>query len=507
MNITSAGFLFFITVAVGVYYCIPLRFRWIGLLLSSLVFIQKSNGLLMIAVMIVMITVTWLAGLVLEKKKSKGVLWTAMLVNAGFLIGLKEINFFLGTARILGNLFHHPLSIENLSLLAPLGISYYALTMISYLLDVYWGVGSVQKNLAKFALFAGYFPALTSGPILRYRETEETLYLGHRFHYQTFCFGIQRILWGFFKKLVLSERLAVIVNTVYGDPFAYPGFYVWIAILCFVFQLYTDFSGCIDIILGVSELFGVTLPENFDAPFVSKNLSEFWRRWHITLGAWLRDYILYPILKTSVWQKIGKKTKKYFGKKLGKKFPVWMAMFLSWFLIGFWHGGAWNYIIGVGLYFWALIVLGELCEPVFQWLIQFFHIQTKCFSFQLFQSLRTFGLFAVGLSFFRSYGGFMEGIQLYKAAFSAFNPWIFFDGSLSMLGLDIKDFVVLLAGLGILCCSGILKGVLKRPLRHWLSEQNLGFRWLIYYALIFSVLIFGCYGIGYDAQAFIYMGF
>ena len=452
-------------------------------------------------------TITYLSAIYLEKNKNKTVLILAVLINIGALILYKEINFFIGTSRAAANIFGVTLSLSNIKWIAPLGISYYTLNMLSYILDCYWGTGNVQKNYLRFALFAGYFPVLTSGPILRYREMEDSLFEGHSFNYRAVCFGMQRILWGFFKKLVIADRVAIFVNTVYGDYHTYTGSYIFLAVILFVLQIYTDFSGCIDIVLGVSELFGIRLPENFDLPFTSKSVSEFWRRWHITLGAWLKDYVLYPILKSSPWQKLGAKMKKRFGKKYGKKIPVWLGLFLSWFLIGMWHGGAWNYIVGVGLLMWLFIVLGELCEPLFGWLIRKLQINTECFSWRLFQSVRTFCCFAIGLSLFRSYGGLMEGMKIWKSALSTFNPQILLDGSLLKLGLDAKEMGVLVAALCVLAISGILRIYLKRPLRDWLAEQNTAFRWIVLYILAFAVIIFGCYGIGYDSSAFIYEAF
>ncbi len=507
MSITSMEFLGFILLAAVLYYIIPLRFRWVSLLVCSAVYLYTANDIRLLLVMFIAIVVAYLAGIFLEKKKSKFVLGVSLLFIAGILLYLKEINFFLGIVRMTGVMFGQTWTIPNLQLIAPLGISYYTLNLVSYVLDVYWGVAAAQKNFFKFVLFAGYFPAMVSGPIIRYREIEEQLYAGHKITYQNISFGIQRILWGVFKKLVISERLAIIVNTVYGDYNTYTGLYIFVAIVCFVFQLYTDFSGCIDIVLGVSELFGIILPENFQTPFFSRSASEFWRRWHITLGAWLKDYILYPILKTTLWQKIGQKLKARFGKKAAKKIPVWLGLFCSWFLIGMWHGGSWNYIFGSGLLWWMLIVLGEACEPIFRWSINKLKINTECFSWRLFQSMRTFGCFAFGLSFFRSYGGLMEGVKLWKSALSTFNPWILFDGSLYNLGLDEKNFRVMLIALVVLGISGIMREQIKRPIREWLAEQNIVFRWGMLLLLVFSIAVFGMYGPGYNAQAFIYEQF
>jgi len=506
MNLTSVGFLAFVGVAVVLYYIIPLRFRWLALLGASICFIVSENGIKLSLVMGLTVLATYGAGLILERKKSKEVLISIIALNAGVLIYLKDMNFFIETVCTLGEAVGYTVEISSWDLLAPIGISYYTLNMISYILDLYWGTGRVQKNVFKFILFAGYFPVMASGPIIRYREIEETLYSGHKINYKNMCFGAQRILWGLFKKLVISDRLAVIVNAVYGDYHTYAGCYVIVAVIFFVFQLYTDFSACIDIVMGVSEIFGIVLPENFQMPFLSRNISEFWRRWHITLGAWLKDYVLWPILKTTLWQNMGEAIKKRFGKKVSKKIPVWLGLFFSWFIIGFWHGGSWNYIVGSGLFMWLMIVLGEACEPIFKWLILKLEINTDCFSWKLFQSVRTFVIFSIGMSFFRA-RSVNEGIMLWQAAFSTYNPHILFDGSLLNLGLDKMDWWILCFSMVALGISGIISAVTKRPTREWLAEQNLVFRWLILYILIFFVVIFGCYGQGYDAQAFIYQGF
>lgn len=201
---------------------------------------------------------------------------------------------------------------------APLGISFYTLSLLGYLFDVYYEIGKPQKNFLKFALFGFYFPVIISGPILRYRDVEQELYAPHKFDYHKFTYGLQRMLWGFFKKLVIAERLAVVVNTIYGDTDTYRGFYIAIAAIGFAFQLYADFSGGMDIVIGLSEALGIPLAENFDRPFFSKSIQEFWRRWHITLGAWLKDYLFYPLLRSKAFTKLQTDCKRSSGK-MGKE--------------------------------------------------------------------------------------------------------------------------------------------------------------------------------------------
>lgn len=507
MSIISFEFYTLIAFTLLVYWVCPQKVRYVILLLTSCIFVWNANDKNYIPcfLMAVMIGIAYGAGVTMEKCNEKEsmrrvIVTVAVILEAGMLVWLKDIVFFnLMILRFGGNF-------QIKTLLAPLGISYFALSLIGYILDVYWKTQTVEKNVLKLALFGSYFPMLTSGPIVRYRETGEELFKARKWSYQNFCFGIQRILWGFLKKIVIAERLGTIVNTIYGDTVTYAGLYIWVAMVVFALQLYMDFSGSMDIILGVSELFGIVLPENFELPFAARNLSEFWRKWHITLGAWLKDYILYPILKSRPWQALGKKTKKLFGKKTGKKIPVWCGLFFSWFLIGFWHGGGWNYILGVGLWFWFLIVLGEMLAPVSKKALSLLGVKTDCLSWHIFQSLRTFVLFMMGLSWFRA-GSVTKGIEIYKSAVEVINPWIFFDESFLNMGLTKIDFGVLRLALLLVAVAGIIRLVTKKKVREWIAEQNTLFRWFVWLFLTAFIVIYGKYGPGYDAAEFIYRGF
>lgn len=232
-----------------------------------------------------------------------------------FLITFKYINFVINTINGIGNFWgRNTVLFPVVNWLVPLGISYYSLSLIGYVADVYFGIAKPENNFGKLAVYGMYFPVMISGPILKYREDGEQFFQPHFFDYTHVTRGMQRMLWGYFKKLIISERMAIIVNTVYGNYADYPGGYIWIGTICFAFQLYTDFSGCMDIVLGMSETFGIRLPENFERPFFSKNISEYWRRWHITLGIWMKEYVFYPLLRTSFFIKFGKKLRKCFGK-------------------------------------------------------------------------------------------------------------------------------------------------------------------------------------------------
>ena len=515
MSLTSFSFFIMIGCTVCLYYLFPLKYRYLVLLFSNLFFIVQSDNLICMICMLIPILITYMAARYIScnrertGKHTKAVLTTSIVIISAFLIILKDSNFFINTYNLIAGFLHVGPGFSQVHLSAPIGISYYSLSLIGYLLDVYWNITDAETNILKFGALSAYFPLLTSGPIVRYKDYASGILSGHRFDYQRFCFGLQRILWGLLKKLVISARIAVYVDAIYDnhgyDQFV--GTYVMLAMVLFVLQLYTDFSGCIDIIMGISDLLGIDLPENFDLPFISRNLSEFWRRWHISIGAFLRDYILYSILKSAPFQKLGKICKKKCWKKTGKKIPVWCGMLISWFLIGFWHGGYWNYIIGVGLFFGCSIILGEVVKPLTDRLAAILKVDTDSFGFHLFQCVRTFLLFTFGLSFFRSYGGFLSGLRIWRSAVFEFSPWIFFDGSLLNFGLDAKDWQLIVFYTMVLAIAGIVRYIKKEPIRMLVAGQPLVFRWILYLALFASVLVFGCYGPGYDAQSFIYQQF
>lgn len=369
MSIVSMAFLIFIAISLCIYYITPRTLQWIVLLIFSVVFFVLSSSVKMLIILSVIILINWISALIIEKNNSKRRLIYVLTItlNLALLVFFKDINFFPDTLNAIAEFLGYPAQLPRISILAPIGISYFMLNLIGYITEVYWGKFPAQKNIGKIFLFTSYFPLMTSGPFIKYDQTGKNLIEKHEFNYDRIVSGAERILWGFFKKLVIAERLNIIVNTVYSDFITFGGSYILIAAVCFVMQLYTDFSGAIDIALGVSECFGIVLPENFDIPFWSTNISEFWRRWHITLGNWLREYVFYPLLRSNAFRRLKKWCTKKIGKSYEKKFnlPVYMAMFITWFLIGFWHGGKWNYIFGSGLYYWFVITVSEICSPLF----------------------------------------------------------------------------------------------------------------------------------------------
>ena len=526
MSLISVDFFIFFLIVLIIYYILPGRLQWMWLLLAGMFFYYKNATPLQCVIFVIFLIINYLASINVTESKPhpKAVFRTVIILDAAMLMSLKYTEFFCDIYRWLTGLFGH---LPNADLtnrmilmaeeLCPPRISYFSLIVMGYLTDVYWGKSDVQRNPGKFTLFASYFPQMTSGPIVQYEQMAGKLW-GEKHHlsYTRLISGLERIIWGIFKKLVVSERLAVMVNEIYDYYEIYPGFYIPFAAACFAFQLYADFSGLMDIVLGFSELLGIDLPENFNTPFYSTDLAQFWRRWHITLGGWLKSYVFYSVQRTESFIKLRKFCKKKFGKDFMKKYDIsqFLALLISWFLIGLWHGGGWNYIFGVGVYMGVIIILSELCQPLFRKLTDILHINTKALSYTLFQRIRTFLIFIFGLSFFRA-ETLTQGFKMWKTAFSIFNPWIFFDHSLYALGINEHEFNILLFSMLIMLIVSMIEHKQESETgktdidkmdaaRCFLANQNYIFRLLLFIIMFIMIITWGHYGKEFNASDFIY---
>jgi Predicted membrane protein involved in D-alanine export len=503
MVLTSFSYIAFLFLLLFVYYVVPKKIQWVILLIFSMIFIGYSvSSVSIFFFLLYSLVVSYAGSLIIYKLKSPIKKRNALIIVIILLVvQLLLLKYSILIQNLSGGLF----KISSFKkYVAPIGISFYTLIMLGNIIDVYRMAYVPQKNILKHTLFVFFFPHMISGPITRYSDLKEQLFVGHKFDYVKVTFGLQRVIWGFFKKLVISERLSVLVNTVYGDTITYQGFYIIFATICFAFQLYTDFSGCMDIVIGSAEALDIKMPENFQTPFFSQTISEYWRRWHITLGTWMKDYIFYPLLKSNFFQSIQRFATSKIGKKWGKKIPVYLGMIILWTFVGAWHGGAYNYIFGSGILHCFYIISGELLSPFFDKIAKIFHINQKNFSFKIFRIIRTFILVCIGLLFFRSLS-FSVAVTNFIRIFATFNIWIFFDKSLYNLGLDEMDFRIGIIALLLLFAGSLLQQ--KYRIREKLAEQNIIFRWILLYALLFAILIFGFYGGGYDPSAFIYGNF
>jgi D-alanyl-lipoteichoic acid acyltransferase DltB (MBOAT superfamily) len=314
---------------------------------------------------------------------------------------------------------------------------------------------------------------------------------------------MKRIAWGLLKVYAVSGKLATIVTMLWRNVDVCDGLWIWLTVFLYAVQLYAEFSGSMDIVIGASECFGIRLAENFNAPFFSKTVQEFWQRWHITLGAWLRDYIMNPLLKSGAFIKLGEKCRARFGKKQGKKIPAYIAMLAVWLSMGLWHGSSWKYIVGEGIWFWLLMVLGQVLAPVSEKIKNVLHVKGG-FLWKTWQVIRTNLAFMVGMLFFKAESlpdavgrlcqsiGLGHGISEVKAALSSYMTLKALSFGASWLSLFVVSFVMM-----VVYDAFLYRGV---NLIDKVSERNIALRWIVYIALI--CIISACFyidieGIGY----------
>lgn len=514
MTITSFFFFSFLFIGVLVYYLCPPKIQWVVLLFLSIVFYSFATQPYTIIFLIISTLIAYFSTRFISKNTSNPkytklvsfIAVSSVIINVLLWFLLKGSSFWIYGSSLIQNLIPSFPVLSSLPIVGSLGMGYYTAQIISYILDVYWGSIECQNNPVKLFLFVSYFPQLTVGPISRYSDLQ-TLFDGHSFSYKNICFGSQRVVWGLFKKLVVAERIAVIVNGIWENTETYFGVWPWLAFLLYPLELYLDFSGCMDIVAGTSEMFDIHLTENFNNPFFSRTVQEFWQRWHITLGSWARDYVFYPFLKSERMVSFGKKCKKKCGKRWGKFLPWCIATAILWLVMGIWHGAV-QHIFGVSLWFWFVLVLGELLSPLFEEKKRILNVKSDSFGWHLFQSVRTYLIFSVGVVFF-SASGIRSAIERYSILFSSLKklkPWTLFDDTIISLGVTWGDINIIIIGVVLLLTVGVLRNK-HGYARLWVEKQSFGLRWLIWCFLFVFVLIFGMYGPGYDASVFIYQGF
>lgn len=381
MLFTSYGFIAFLAVLFVLYYLIPKRFQWLLLLAADIVFYACAGwkGLCFMAATIV---VSWAAtnlmgaslakqkaflksdeGKALERaerkaykkqceKRRKVIFVLALVADLGILAALKYTNFLITNVNALFSA-----DIAAVDWVLPLGISFYTFQTVSYVIDVYWEKVEPEKNILRVALFTSFFPLLIQGPISRFGDLKDTLFAEHKANFKQISFGLQRILWGYFKKLVIADRLLAAVTALCGDPATYTGAYVFIGAVLYAAELYADFTGGIDITIGVAQVLGIKVKENFIRPYFSRNIAEYWRRWHISMGTWFKDYIFYPLSVAPWLLKLSKSARKKISDGFGRKLSVYVSTIVTWFLTGLWHGAAWNFVLWGLLY--AVLLTAE----------------------------------------------------------------------------------------------------------------------------------------------------
>lgn len=307
---------------------------------------------------------------------------------------------------------------------------------------------------------------------------------------------------GIFQKLVIADRILVGVNTIIRNPDTYQGAFVFIGMLFYAYQLYADFTGGIDITIGISQVLGIKIKENFDRPYFSKNIAEYWRRWHITMGTWFKDYLFYPISVYKPMLNFSKYARRTFGDSIGKRLPVYISSIIVWFTTGIWHGASWNFIMW-GLTNCFVILVSQELTPFYNWFHSKFNVKDK-FLFRSFQVVRTILLMSA-IRLFDCYRDVPMTFRMFGSMFTNFNVSDLFNGSLLNLGLSFADYIVLLIGLVILTTVSLIQR--KGSVRDRLYKKPAILRYSVYYVLIVSIIVFGAYGVGYDSSQFIYNQF
>lgn len=525
MLFTSHNFIIFILLLFIIYYLIPKRFQWVLLLLASYIFYYFAGIRYLIYILFTTVSSYLITRKITsqkelqeaylkerketltreEKKEYKAVMksrrfrWLllCLFLNFGILAVLKYSDFAIYNINMI---FNQELSFFQFIL--PLGISFYTFQTMGYVIDVYREKYPAERNLFRLALFISFFPQLIQGPISRFDDLKETMFKKHSFDGQNISFGATRILWGYFKKLVIADRLLIAVNTIIGDPDKYQGAYVLLGMFFYAIELYSDFTGGIDITIGIAEVLGIRIKENFIRPYFSKSIVEYWRRWHISLGTWFKEYLFYPISVCKPMLNLSKTSRARFGENIGKRIPVYIATLLVWFTTGFWHGGSWNFIVW-GLANGVIILISQECAPLYAKFHQRCQVE-HTFYYRLFQIARTFWLMSY-LRTFDCYRDVSTTLRMYGSIFTNLNLGELLRSGFMGLGLKLSDYIVLiLAVLTVLTVSLIQR---RGSVRVKLSAKPVLVRYTVYFLLFFSILIFGAYGIGYDASQFIYSQF
>ncbi len=484
MSFISYSFPVFAAALLVLYYALPGHAQKIMLLMASYMFYLWAGREKLFYILITTLTtygagrfadrVLQMYGKKAAKSKNRVLLAVYLAVNFGILAVCK-------------------LRFTFQNVLLPLGISFYMFQSAGYMLDVHRGRVQAERNFLKLALFVSYFPQLVQGPISRYDKLAPQLWKEHRFDSKRVSFGLLRMLWGYFKKLVIAERAAVAMTALLSPESTGLSFFV--LTVFYAVRIYGDFTGGIDIAVGMSEALGITLPENFVRPFFSKNIAEYWRRWHITLGDWMKDYIFYPVSVSAPMRNLGRAARRRFPA-FGKRLPVYISSAVTWFCTGIWHGITPNFILW-GMINCAAIILSEELSPVSAKISGRLSLSDR----RWYGALCVFRTFIV-MNFIRALDLFPNVGEYFIRLSSMFKPAALPAGG---LGLDVSDYAVLVCGIAVMFAVSVIQER-RGSVRELLWERTT-VRYTLTCAMLLAVLLMGNYGIGYDAAEFIYNQF
>lgn len=488
MLFNSLQFLLFLPFVTIVYFALPYKYRWLWLLLSSYYFYMCWSP--KYAILIFTSTViTYLSGIAIDKinkstsiiKKKKYKNWCVAFsfsINLLILIYFKYFNFFIENINLISNKYNLSEGFSFVEILLPVGISFYTFQALSYTMDVYRGDTKTEYHFGRYALFVSFFPQLVAGPIERSSHLLSQFKTKHKFSYSNLWEGSFLIIRGLFKKVVIADRLAVLVNTIYNDPTAYEGFPLIIATIFFTFQIYCDFSAYSDIAIGSAKIMGFDLMQNFNKPYLSQNITEFWRKWHISLSTWFRDYLYIPL-----------------GGNRVSNLKRLRNIFIVFTVSGLWHGASWNFIIwgalhGIGLIF------EQLLKPIKQIINSSFNIKTSTYGSKLFYIILTFSFVSLAWVFFRA-NTLTDAIYILQNMFSI--------TSFELLKTGLSDFDLSFSFYLIIFLISIQIIERKYNLTKIIYKQNTIPRWISLVSIVLIIIFWGFYPV--EPTQFIYFQF
>lgn len=486
MLFNSLQYLIFYPIVVLFYFLIPKKVKNMWLLIASYYFYMGWNAKYIILLLFTTI-VTYTGSLLLERYQSRKILFLTIFSNFAILFYFKYAQFAWSNIESLLNRLGVPFPDYRFDILLPVGISFFTFQAVGYTIDVYRKEIYAERNFFRYALFVSFFPQLVAGPIERSKNLLKQLDKTYSYSFNRMKEGLLLILWGFFLKLVIADRAAIFVDTVFSDTLQFPGVYILVATILFAFQIYCDFSGYSIIAMGSAKIIGFELVDNFNAPYFSQTIGEFWRRWHVSLSSWFRDYLYIPLGGSK--------------KGIAKTYINLLIVFIA---SGLWHGAAWTYIAW-GCMNGLFQVFGRITKPFRQHIKSILSIQETNFSHRLLCTCITFCLIDFTWFFFR-FPGLRGSISALKNLYLCWNPWILFDNSLFICGLDYKNFYLLILSIFVLLIADSFKyrGI---KIRNIILQQDLWFRCLVFTGGALFILMFGIWGGVYDAKSFIYFQF
>ena len=520
---TFSFFILYFGITFLLYCLVPKRVKWCVLLLGSCVFyFISAKG--HIFSLIINVIVIWIVGLGLqmidnkaqsktrystkdEKKKIKTVylkykkllLSLGITITVSLLIVSKYSNFFIDNANKICNL-----NLNYIQIVQPLGISFFTLESISYITDVYRGSVKAEKNPLRVLLFLSFFLTVVEGPISKYTQLSSQLDKGISVNYENLSKGFLLAIWGLFKKVVIADRAVILVNNVFDSYKNHTGIAIAAGVVFYTIQLYCDFSGIMDVVCGLGQMMGLALASNFKRPFFSKTIQEFWQRWHITLGSWLRDYIFLPLSLSEPIKQASRISKNIRYPGFSKLYILFIPLFFVWLLNGFWHGAEWKYVI-YGLYYFLLMLTGIVFEPSIEKICKKIKLNRQAKPYQLFQIIKTIIIVNIGMLIFRA-DSIKTAFEMLVIMITKIDLAALIPGYKNGFNLLPYDYTAIVLGSILLFLVSYIeeKGI---DIKDKIFHLPYIIKTIIYMSLLLIIVVFGAYGEEYGVGDLIYANF